>query len=162
SAVELLRIQRRWATRHIRPDAGGSEGERMIRIGYHCAFMNSDTVRFIMSAVIKRHDRRRFAVIGYSSTDVARDIDEAFDQLRLTTNLSDEQFAAQVRADRTDIPVEMTGFSPHHRYGAMALRCAPIQISYMNHLGTTAVPNVDYILADEVSLPPGDEPFFTE
>jgi predicted O-linked N-acetylglucosamine transferase (SPINDLY family) len=44
----------------------------------------------------------------------------------------------------------------------MALRCAPVQISYLNHVSTSAVPNVDYILADEVGIPPNEDRFFTE
>lgn len=144
--------------------AGGPSGrsDRMIRIGYHCSFMDSDTIRFIMSAVIKRHDRTQFTVFGYSSTALAADINEAFDTVRVTNTLSDEQFANLVRSDQIDIFVEMTGFSPQHRFGAMALRCAPIQISYLNHLGTSGVPNVDFILADEISVPPEEDRFFTE
>jgi predicted O-linked N-acetylglucosamine transferase (SPINDLY family) len=134
----------------------------MIRIGYHCSFMDSDTIRFIMSAVIKRHDRTQFTVFGYSSTGLADDINEAFDTVRVTPGLSDKRFADLVRSDQIDIFVEMTGFSPQHRFGAMALRCAPTQISYLNHLGTSGVPNVDFILADEVSVPPDEERFFTE
>src|SRR5260221_12983029 len=44
----------------------------------------------------------------------------------------------------------------------MASRCAPIQISYLNHTGTSAVPNVDYVFADEISVPPADDIHFTE
>ena len=40
----------------------------MIRLGYHCSFLNSDTIRFIMSAVVAHHDRSRFTVYGYSYT----------------------------------------------------------------------------------------------
>lgn len=44
----------------------------------------------------------------------------------------------------------------------MSARCAPVQISYLNHSGTSAVPNVDYILTDEISVLPGEDRFFTE
>src|SRR5262249_39878349 len=123
---------------------------RPIRLGYHCAFMNSDTIRFIMTAVIARHDRERVAVFGYTASVLADDIRQSFDAVAMTNELSDEAFAARVRADGIDILVEMTGFSAHHRFAALARRCAPIQISYMNHLGTSGVPNVDYLLADVI------------
>jgi predicted O-linked N-acetylglucosamine transferase (SPINDLY family) len=134
----------------------------VIRIGYHCAFMNSDTIRFIMSAVVERHDRSQFTVYGYSHTDVAPDIAAAFDTVVVTSDLSDEQFAARVRADRIDILVELSGFSPHHRFAAMARRCAPVQVNYLNHSATSGVANVDIVLVDEVSVPLGHEAFFTE
>ncbi len=44
----------------------------------------------------------------------------------------------------------------------MASRCAPVQISYLNHTGTSAVPNVDYVLADATSILGEDYQFFTE
>jgi protein O-GlcNAc transferase len=44
----------------------------------------------------------------------------------------------------------------------MASRSAPIQISYLNHTGTTAVPNIDYVLADSISVPLEDDRHFTE
>ena len=124
-----------------------------IRLGYHCSFMNSDTIRFIMSAIFKRHDRSRFTVYGYSFTDVAPDIGEGFDVFRVVQGLSDDQFADMVRADGIDILVELSGFSPHHRFGAMARRCAPIQVNYLNHSATSGVTNVDFLLVDEVSVP---------
>src|SRR5579862_9108704 len=110
---------------------------RPIRLGYHCAFMNSDTIRFLMSAVIARHDRQRFAVIGYTSSELPEDIRQAFDTVIMTRELTDDEFAARVRSDHIDILVEMTGFSAGHRFAAMARRCAPVQISYINHLGTS-------------------------
>jgi predicted O-linked N-acetylglucosamine transferase (SPINDLY family) len=37
-----------------------------------------------------------------------------------------------------------------------------VQISYLNHVSTSAVPNVDYIFADAVGIRPDEEQFFTE
>src|SRR4029077_7530308 len=93
---------------------------------------------------------------------LAPDIAAAFDTVRIVRGQSDERFASLGRSDDIDIFGEMTGFSPSHRFGAMALRCAPIQISYLNHLGTSAVPNVDFILADDVSVLPDEDRYFTE
>jgi protein O-GlcNAc transferase len=47
----------------------------------------------------------------------------------------------------------LTGFSPGHRFPAMAARCAPVQVSFLNHAASSQVPNVDYVLADEICLP---------
>ncbi len=115
-----------------------------------------------MSPVIRRHDRSRFTVFGYSLNNLPPDMAADFDTVRTTRDLSSQQFVELVRSDDVDIFVEMSGMSPHNRFNAMALRCAPIQISYLNHTGTSAVPNVDYILADEVSILPEEDRYFTE
>ena len=88
----------------------------------------------------------------------------AFDAVRNTSGLSDSAFAQSVRDDEVDVFVEMSGFSFGHRFGAMARRCAPVQISYLNHFATSRVPNVDYILSDEICTPyeAGPQPTFTE
>ena len=167
----LAAVQQAWVERHIRHTShvvlARRPGQGKVRVGYHCAFMASDTMRYMMRNVLMAHDRSRFEVFGYSPYSVPPDIAECFDVLRLTpappTNLSpnppqgpaltDDEFAHLVRSDGIDVLVELTGFSPGHRFGAMARRCAPVQVSFLNHAGTTCVPNVDYVLSDGISMP---------
>ncbi|HEV8014399.1 MAG TPA: glycosyltransferase [Stellaceae bacterium] len=158
---DFLDIQILWARRHtVRSQQGRGfhfrryDEQRKIRVGYHCSFMNGDTIRFQMRNVIAAHDRTRFDVIGYSPAPLPTDIRSAFDVVRDTgNNMRDSQFVDQVRKDQIDVLVELTGFSPGHRFGAMSARCAPVQISYLNHHGTTGVANIDYILSDEIATP---------
>ncbi len=123
-----------------------------IRVGYHCSFMDSDTIRAQMGNVLRAHDRSRFEVIGYAPR-YAIDQHDYFDARRETGKLTDKAFAEQIRADGIDILVEMSGFSKGHRFGAMARRCAPVQISYLNHPATSGLESVDYILADDRCSP---------
>ena len=58
--------------------------------------------------------------------------------------------------------MEVSGLCEGNRFPAMAGRCAPVQISYINHLGTTGVPNIDYVLTDAISLAPSEERYYTE
>ena len=162
--------QREWVRRHLgeRPTISlprASARKNRIRIGYFCSFMDSDTMRNMMGNVIAAHDRRRFEVYGYSPQAVPADIQGAFDRWRLIFSestggpnaYSDERFAELIRSDRIDVFVELTGFSPGNRFAAMSFRCAPIQVSFMNHTGTSQVPNVDYILSDEICIPSGSD-----
>jgi predicted O-linked N-acetylglucosamine transferase (SPINDLY family)/glycosyltransferase involved in cell wall biosynthesis len=167
--ADLARTQRRWAERHAKPIRKLGEcpippyhGDRKIRVGYFCAWFESDTFRSILGQVIQLADRDKFEIYGYSSSPVSREMQALFDRFSVTGGLSDADFVRQVRNDRIDICVEVTGFSPFNRFAAMASRCAPIQISYLNHTGTSAVPNVDYVLADKVSVPPEHDQYFTE
>src|SRR5262249_36572409 len=111
---------------------------------------------------IKLRDRGRFEVYGYSPVAVPKATESAFDGFRVMNSNAIENFVKQVRGDGIDILVEISGFSPHNCYAAMASRCAPIQVSYLNHTGTSAVPNVDYVLADAISVPAEDDRHFTE
>lgn len=164
--------QRKWVSRHVAHPAAVAPASvrtpaasRKIRIGYHCAFMNSDTIRYQMRDALKAHDRDRFEIHGYACGPVVDDIRSAFDVMHDTsTAIDSEVFAALVRSQGMDVFVELSGFSPGHCFGAMAHRCAPVQVSFLNHTGSSQVPNVDYVLADEISIPTGspDEKYYSE
>jgi len=165
----LRRAHERWAAQHAQPLRELSaprwrpyDGKRRIRVAYWSVYMNTEFMKFMLLHAIKLRDRQRFEVYGYSPTIAAADITSTFDVFRVLHSESVSSFVRQVRADEVDILVEISGFSPHNCFAAMASRCAPIQISYLNHTGTSAVPNVDYVFADEISVPPADDIHFTE
>ncbi len=167
--ADLTEIQVRWADRHAKPfiELGPCptipyQGDRKIKVAYFCAWFDSMTFKAILGKVIESADRKKFEVYAYSTSPVPPDVSRLFDHLRVTGKLSNAEFIRQVRADRIDICIEITGFSPFNRFAALATRCAPIQVSYLNHTGTSAVPNVDYIFADEISVPPEHDLHFTE
>ncbi|MEI6204301.1 MAG: hypothetical protein WCP68_20330, partial [Enhydrobacter sp.] len=172
--ASIAEYQKGWVDRHIGPKPLVSlhtrnvpVAARKVRIGYHCAFMDSDTIRYMMRNVMAAHDRSRFEVYGYSSKPYPADIAASFDVRRDTTAVdvsptehsfeksarADEAFVSLVRSDEIDVFVELTGFSPGNRFRAMSHRCAPVQVSFLNHTGTSQVPNVDYIITDEVCTP---------
>ena len=160
----IAALQRRWADRYAQPTqslAGyrfeAYDGRRKLRIGYHCSFMESDTIRFIMRNVIAAHDRSSFEIHGYAPGAISKDIRSAFDYVHDTTSVGTEAFVEAVRRDQIDVFVELTGFSPGHRYIEMASRCAPVQVSYLNHHGTSCIAAVDYFLSDGLSTPAGSE-----
>jgi hypothetical protein len=149
---------------------------RKIRIGYHCSFMYGDTIRFMMRDVIRAHDRARFEIYAYSPEPIPADIKAAFDVVRDTgaarpshvqpiggaAAISDDEFVSLVRSDEIDVLVECSGFSMGNRFAAMSRRCAPVQVSFLNHTGSSHVPNVDYIIADEIGAPETDQPLYSE
>jgi Glycosyl transferase family 41/Glycosyl transferase family 2 len=170
----LAERQKAWVRRHLgeRPVVTlprKIDLQRRLRVGYHCAFMDKDTMRNMMREVIAAHDRCKFEIYGYAPEAVPPDILRVFDVWRHTpisgpAACSDSQFVDLLRADEIDVFVELTGFSPGHRFGAMSLRCAPVQVSFLNHTGTSQVPNVDYVLSDEICIPTGSpaEKYYSE
>src|SRR5579883_56288 len=164
--------QRKWVSRHL-PGAGAIEPatvrtatrDRKIHVGYHCAFMNSDTIRYMMRDVVRAHDRSKFVICGYAAGPLAADLKSAFDVVYDTSAAQEpDAFVRLVQNHGIDVFVELSGFSPGHRFAEMSQRCAPVQVSFLNHTGSSHVPNVDYVLADEISLPAGspDEQHYSE
>ncbi len=166
---DIFESQRRWATRHAIPDAATSGFRfkcfapgRKINVGYHCSFFDSDCIRAMMQGAIEKRDTKQFSAFGYSSVPTPSDIRNAYDGFRNTAFMSDREFINLVRRDEVDVFVELSGFSPGNRFAAMTNRCAPVQVSYLNHTATSGVPNVDYVLSDDVCTPAGEDRYFTE
>ena len=165
----LLDAHLNWAERFARPRQEklpykfrSWDGSRPINVAYCATFFDTPCGRSQIIPFIQKHDRQRVKVFAYSHGPCPEDIRRSFDVFRQTENMSDDAFIDQCRADQIDILIEMTGFSPAHRFGAMASRCAPVQIATFNHTGTTGVPNIDWVLADIISAPKELEPFYSE
>jgi len=158
-----------WADVYARPDLGRTKhpfllpapGER-ITIAYHCAFWLTDCARAQALSFVARHDRKQFRVIGYSHQNVSPDVAAVFDEFLVTGGMADGEFIDRVRSDGVHVLIELSGFSQGHRLAAMASRCAPVQISYLNHAGTSRVPNLDFVLADDIVTPIANDKYYSE
>lgn len=163
----LLARHIRWAARHavsdpLPPEARKREAGHRIRIGYFFAHAAADYVRYQIIPFMRHHDRSRFEILAYTAYDRPSYLTEATERVRLVHGMDNAEFLRVVRADDLDILVDVTGFSPMHRFAAMGARCARIQAIYCNHTGTTGVPNIDYVIADEVAAPRALDPDYTE
>ena len=166
---QMLPALKEWAATHavaLRDDDyvrfQPYDGERKIRVAYCCCWFDSSTIRGQGIPFIAEHDRFKYSIVGYSLGPCDETITQHFDECFDVGSLSDEEFAQKVREDEIDILMEFTGFSPHHRFGAMGARTAPVQISYLNHTGTSGVDNVDYVIADHTAAPKRIDQYFTE
>ena len=83
------------------------------------------------------------------------------DGIRLSV-LSDEEFAQTVQKDSIDILIDLSGHTAHNRLPLFAWKPAPIQATWLGYLGTTGVAAIDYLIADEWTLPESEERNFTE
>lgn len=70
----------------------------------------------------------------------------------------------QIRNDEIDVMFELTGHSEGgRRLKMVAERVAPVQVKWVGGLfDTTGIPQMDWILADNVEIPEGDEEWYTE
>jgi tetratricopeptide (TPR) repeat protein len=164
----LLAAHREWARHHAqwpiaggRPLPGWRPGDR-VTVAYACSFWDADTITFQLLPLLRRHDRRRFKVIAYAHGEPGPLVKAAVDEVRIVGGLSNEDYVRRVREDGVHILVEINGHSPGHWFAAMAARCAPIQISYLNYTSTCGIKEVDYVIGDAISIPAGMDRYFTE
>ena len=165
----LLDAHKAWARDHAEPPVDldayplpdWQPGDR-VAVAYACSFWNTDTIRFQLLPLLRRHDRRRFKVIAYAHGDPGPHVRAAVDEVHLVGALSNADYVRRVREDGVHILVEINGHSPGHWFAAMAARCAPVQVSYLNYTSTSGIAEVDYVIGDAIAVPAGTDRYFTE
>lgn len=138
-----------------------------IRVGYFSADFRNHPVARLTAELFEIHDRSRFEIIAFSfgpdtHDDMRKRLEGAFDCFIDLRDQSDRSAAALARELEIDIAVDLGGFTEHGRPGVFALRAAPLQVSYIGYLGTSAAPYMDYLLADAVLVPPTDREHYSE
>ena len=138
-----------------------------LRIGYFSADFKKHPVSYLMSKVIRCHNRSQFKVFGYSITPPEIDtmtelLTGSFDVFRNIHNLSDTDIHKVVRDDKIDIAIDLTGYTKNNRAVIFLNRAAPIQINYLGYPGTMGADFMDYIIADRNLIPDDFKRFYKE
>lgn len=149
-----------------RPDGGRHDGGRL-RIAYLSADFRRHATVPLIAGLMERHDRARFEVVAMSTgaddgSAERQRIRAAADSFVDATGLTDAAIARQIHAQKVDILVDLNGHALGGRPGVLAHRPAPVQVNYLGYPGTSGAAFVDYLVADEIILPPGCEPFYSE
>jgi hypothetical protein len=76
--------------------------------------------------------------------------------------MTDEEAARCIRAHEIDVLVDLHGLTLGARADILGWRPAPVQLTWLGFPGPTAIPGIDYVVADDFVLPPELEPHFTE
>lgn len=161
------RICAAWIARKAPPVADrlapqvGYRHER-IRIGYLSSDFCRHAMSFLMAEVFERHDRARFDVHGYCASpedgsEIRARVRTAFDSFTPIIGLTDLAAAQAIRADEIDVLIDLNGLTRGARIGVLRWRPAPVQVSYLGFIGPVPLPELDWFLCDQVSVPPCEE-----
>jgi protein O-GlcNAc transferase len=149
------------------PPHDGTARAGKIRIGYLSGEFREHATAILMAGLYERHDRSRFEItaIDNASADqgaMSARLKQAFDHWIDVGGLSDTEAAARIGAAGVDILVNLNGWFGKHRMGVFAHRPAPLQVNYLGFPGTFGAPYMDYIIADRIVIPEGEERFYDE
>ena len=64
--------------------------------------------------------------------------------------------------DVVDILVDLKGHTNGNRLGIMALKPAPISVTWLGFPGTTGASYIDYVIADDIVVPKKHQKYYTE
>ena len=132
---------------------------RPLRIGYVSADFRDHTVAGFIETLLRHHDRERVEVTAYAQVQrpdaVTERLKSLADHWRPIVSMSDHQLVEQIRADKIDCLIDLSGHTAGNRLSAFAERPAPLQATLFGYPNTTGLRAVDFRITDAVSDPPG-------
>ncbi len=165
--LQLLGNQKKWAGQFIVPTSPvmitpHQSGGSILRLAFHATDWSSIEIRHQILPLLAQLDPEHVETICYASTPIHP---LQFPPKLRITQLNDSlpnDFRKRVRSDHIDILIELSGLNPGNKFPTMAERCAPVQIAYLGHMGTTGLRQVDYQIADDVICPSTLAKYHTE
>ncbi|SDH35282.1 tetratricopeptide repeat protein [Roseospirillum parvum] len=143
-----------------RPHLNSPDPERRLRVGYFSADFRAHAVAFFLQGVLAGHRAEQVEVFAYSATvkpdAITARLKADCDHWREVTGLGPRALADLAVADGLDIAVDLAGHTAGNLLPALALRPAPLVLSWIGYPGTTGLQAVDYRLSDARADPPDD------
>lgn len=138
---------------------------RKLKIGYIGHTLRSHSVGLLSRWLIKHHDRTQFSIYTYFTCQQNDHITEQFfinnvDRAYNSTNVVND-FITQIEKDEIDILIDLDSFTHNLTAMIMALKPAPIQVSWLG-MDSNGIPNIDYFIADPYVLPDNADEYYQE
>lgn len=118
-----------------------------IRIGYFSADLRERPVSMSMAELFETHDRSNFELSVFSFGE------KTFDRFIDIRRKSDREIALLARSMELDIAIDLGGFTQGGKPQILAMRAAPLQVSYLGYSGTMCADYIDYLMADPTLIP---------
>ena len=136
-----------------------SDKHNKIRVAYFSADFYTHPVGFLISDLIKLHDREKFDIYGFSLKKAPRGdsinirLKNSFDYFHEVGHLIDDEITKLSSACEIDIAIDLGGYTTNSRTAIFAKRLAPIQVNFLGYAGTMGTTIYNYIIADKVVIP---------
>jgi predicted O-linked N-acetylglucosamine transferase (SPINDLY family) len=163
SRAEQRRCAETWVAsvappRPADPPPRVAAGTARLRVGYLSADFHTHATAFLTAGVFEVHDRSRFEIAGYSTgpddgSPMRARLEAAFGGLVDARGWPPQRLAARISSDRIDILVDLKGHTASAPTAVLALRPAPVQVSWLGYPGTTGAPYIDYLIGDAIVTP---------
>ena len=149
------------------PKTTKSDQKRRIRIGYFSAHLYDHPTGYLTKSLFKLHDREKFEIFIYSfgpddKSKYRNTIKKTSDAFIDLFGVDYSESAKQIHKDKIDILVDLDGYTDNNRLEVLALRPAPIQVTYLGFPGTTGAKFIDYVITDKTISPKKDEKYYSE
>jgi protein O-GlcNAc transferase len=159
SPAEITNAIRGWAGRlALQHPAIARSGPRERAFPYklHVGFVSGDlrthSVAHFFEPILSARSRDTFEYYLYSNSPHRDAVTERLrayaDAWREVYTLNDDALIEQIRADRIDILVDLSGHTEFNRLSVFARRAASVQVTYLGFPNSTGLATMDYRITD--------------
>lgn len=139
---------------------------KKLRIGFVSGDLRNHPVGYFLENLLRHLDHDSFELYAYptdSWTDeLTLRLKSHFSAWKPLYGLGDEAAAKLIHGDGVHILIDLSGHSRYNRLPMFAWKPAPVQVAWLGYFATTGVAEMDYLIADAVTLPESEEIYFTE
>jgi predicted O-linked N-acetylglucosamine transferase (SPINDLY family) len=155
--------QARGPLRSARP---GKAASQTLRVGFVSGDLRTHPVGYFLESVLEHWPTDRVELFAYAAHPVEDETSARmrpkFSRWTQIANMGDADAARLIANDAIDLLVDLSGHTSHNRLPLFAWRPAPVQATWLGYFGTTGVEQMDWLVADPVSVAPHEDAGFTE
>ena len=137
---------------------------KRLKIGYMSSDFHCHAMMTFSLPIIEHHSKD-FDIVFYHCGKKTDYVTERIKGLGYPfidcSGMSHKELAEKIHSDGVDILVDLSGYT-HDAIWALLFKPAPIICQYLGFLGTYGMKEVDYILADEYTIPKNLAKYYTE
>jgi len=137
-----------------------------LRVGLVSGDLNNHPVGYFLESLLAQLDHSRIELIAYPTNPLTDElttrIKPFFAAWKPLYSLSDATAATLIHADGVHVLLDLSGHTEYNRLPVFAWKPAPVQASWLGYWSTTGVAEMDYLLADKVSIPEARRGDFSE
>lgn len=163
-----MRYARVLATKHTKRFAKSAArtNEGPLRVGFLSSDFRMHPVYHFLRDLLPHFDRRQFQLIAFSNNpindDATQHLQQLFDKWHDVAGSNDDVVVDLIQADGIDVLIDLGGHTSNCRLSIFAKKPATLQVSWLGYFASTGLPEMDFILADDVSVPQDSQEWFSE
>lgn len=141
------------------------KNKKKLHIGYLSSDFYCHAMMQFVLPLLEAHHQDRFDFTLYSSSKRSDFVTERLKNIGMRwqecNSLTNQQLAKVIYDDKVDILIDLGGFT-HCRSFSLLYKPAPVQMQYLGFVNTMGMKEVDYIFADEFTIPEESAKYYTE
>ncbi len=138
-----------------------------IKIGFLSADFKEHAVSLQLVDVFKElynfSDIEIYAYSNWHTEDhVTQNLKSSFTSFKKVFDISDFDLINLIKSDNIDVLIDLSGHTAGNRLTIFNKRLAKLHMTWAGYLASTQIPNMDYIIADNFTIPVDQEKNYSE